>query len=43
MHIKQSLAVAHISIDQKMNYSQASQDLQDLHEQVCSLIVSTTA
>jgi len=27
-------------MDQKMNFSQAPQDLQEMHDQVCSLIVS---
>lgn len=40
---KSALADARIRMDQKMNFSQAPQDLQDLHEQVCSLIVSKTA
>jgi len=30
-------------MDQKMNFSQAPQDLQDLHDQVCNLIVSKAA
>ncbi|MFY7913251.1 MAG: hypothetical protein ACOVPA_01095 [Rubrivivax sp.] len=40
---KAALADARIRMDQKMNFSQAPQDLQDLHEQVCTLIVSKTA
>lgn len=40
---KQALADARVRMDQKMNFSQAPQDLQDLHEQVCNLIVSKTA
>lgn len=38
-----ALADARVRMDQKMNFSQAPQDLQDLHEQVCNLIVSKTA
>ncbi|MBT9458530.1 MAG: hypothetical protein IV092_19630 [Burkholderiaceae bacterium] len=37
---KQALETAKVRMDQKMNFSQAPQDLQDLHDQVCSLIVS---
>ncbi|MBB2484192.1 hypothetical protein H5407_03020 [Mitsuaria sp. WAJ17] len=40
---KAALADARVRMDQKMNFSQAPQDLQDLHEQVCTLIVSKTA
>lgn len=35
-----SLHDARIVMDRKMSFSQAPQDLQDLHEQVCNLIVS---
>lgn len=37
---RQSLQTAKVRMDQKMNFSQAPQDLQELHDQVCSLIVS---
>jgi len=37
---RESLKAAKIRMDQKMNFSQAPQDLQDMHDQVCSLIVS---
>lgn len=37
---QQALAHAKERMDQKMNFSQAPQDLQDLHDQVCTLIVS---
>lgn len=40
---KSALASARVRMDQKMNFSQAPQDLQDLHEEVCNLIVSKTA
>lgn len=35
-----ALHAARERMDQKMNFSKAPQDLQDLHEQVCNLIVS---
>jgi hypothetical protein len=35
-----ALQTAKVRMDQKMNFSQAPQDLQDMHDQVCSLIVS---
>jgi hypothetical protein len=35
-----SLYEARLVMDRKMSFSQAPQDLQDLHEQVCNLIVS---
>lgn len=37
---KRDLENAKVRMDQKMNFSQAPQELQDLHDQVCSLIVS---
>jgi hypothetical protein len=40
---QRALADARLRMDQKMNFSQAPQDLQDLHGQVCDLIVSKTA
>ncbi|TXI24568.1 MAG: hypothetical protein E6Q67_02485 [Roseateles sp.] len=36
----EGLRTAKERMDQKMNFSQAPQDLQDLHDEVCSLIVS---
>lgn len=38
----QALADVKVRLDQKMNFSQAPQELQDLHNQVCTLIVSKT-
>lgn len=37
---RESLKAAKVRMDQKMNFSQAPQDLRDAHDQVCSLIVS---
>ncbi|MBH9553194.1 hypothetical protein [Inhella gelatinilytica] len=37
---REALQTAKVRMDQKMNFSQAPQDLQDMHDQVCSLIVS---
>ena len=36
----QALEEVKVRLDQKMNFSRAPQDLQDLHDQVCTLIVS---
>ena len=35
----QDLAEVKVRLDQKMNFSKAPQELQDLHDQVCTLIV----
>ncbi len=34
-----SLSAAKVRMDQKMNFSKAPQDLRDMHDQVCSMIV----
>lgn len=34
-----SLTSAKVRLDQKMNFSKAPQDLRDVHDQVCSMIV----
>ena len=36
----QDLKDVKVRLDQKMNFSQAPQDLQDMHDQVCSMIVT---
>ncbi len=38
-----SLSAAKLRMDQKMNFSKAPQDLRDLHDQVCSMIVRKVA
>lgn len=34
---------AKVRLDQKMNFSKALQDLRDMHDQVCSMIVRKVA
>ena len=34
-----ALTAAKVRLDQKMNFSRAPQDLRDMHDQVCSMIV----
>jgi hypothetical protein len=34
-----SLTAAKVRLDQKMNFSKAPQDLRDMHDQVCSMIL----
>lgn len=38
----ESLGKVRVRLDQKMAFSKAPQDLQDLHEQVCTMIVAKT-
>ena len=38
-----SLTAAKVRMDQKMNFSRAPQDLRDMHDQVCSMIVRKVA
>ena len=38
----QDLKEVKVRLDQKLNLSQAAQDLQDMHDQVCSMIVTKT-
>jgi len=38
-----SLTAAKVRLDQKMNFSTAPQDLREMHDQVCSMIVRKVA
>jgi len=38
-----SLTAAKVRLDQKMNFSRAPQDMRDMHDQVCSMIVRKVA